>query len=97
MTPKKMVKVAKGKELPKKKVSKMRKAAGGGNVGDYKNVKKSDFAGPAGDSPQYSFPINNISRARSALKLAHYAPDPTGIKRAVYKKYPQLNPKHKNK
>ena len=67
---------------------KARKKPGGSNVGKYKGVKS--FAGPTGGSPKGSFPINTLARARSALKLAHNAPSPAGIRRAVYKKYPQL-------
>ena len=74
-------------------IKKARKKPGGSNVGEYKRVKKSAFAGPAGGSPAGSFPINTISRARSALKLAHNAPNPEGIRNAVYKKYPSLKPK----
>jgi hypothetical protein len=73
----------------------MQKKAGGSNVGKYKNVSKKDFAGPSGDSPAGSFPINTKARAKSALKLAHNAPNPAGIKRAVYKRYPSLSPSKK--
>jgi hypothetical protein len=96
MAKKKMVKVAKGKKVPKAKAAKMRKKAGGSNVGKYKDVKASNFAGSAGDAPKYSYPINTKERAKSALKLAHNAPDPEGIKRKVYKKYPELKPKGKS-
>jgi hypothetical protein len=72
-----------------------RKKAGGSNVGKYKEVKKGDFAGPSGGAPAGSFPINTKKRAKSALKLAHNAPRPGGIKAAVYKKYPNLKPKTK--
>jgi len=75
-----------------KKVRAARKKPGGSNVGEYKRVKTSNFAGPAGGAPAGSFPINTIARARSALKLAHNAPNPAGIRRAVYKKYPSLKP-----
>ena len=73
-------------------IKKARKKPGGSNVGEYKRVKKSSFAGPAGGAPAGSFPINTIARARSALKLAHNAPNPAGIRNAVYKKYPSLKP-----
>ena len=65
-----------------------RKKPGGSNVGKYPNVKK--FAGPAGGAPKDSYPINNIGRAKSALGYAHNAPNPQGIKNAVYKEYPSL-------
>jgi len=75
----------------KKKQAAARKKAGGSNAGKYKGVKA--FAGPSGGAPAGSFPINTLKRAKSALKLAHNAPRPAGIKRAVYKKYPSLRPK----
>jgi len=59
-------------------------------VGEYKNVSKKDFAGTSGGAPRGSYPINTLARAKSALKLAHNAPNPAGIRRAVYKKYPSL-------
>lgn len=65
-----------------------KKRAGGSNVGKYPNVKS--FAGPSGGAPAGSYPINTIERGRSALKLAHHAPNPSGIKQAVYRKYPSL-------
>ena len=79
----------------KKKQAAARKKPGGSNVGKYKGVKA--FAGPSGGAPAGSFPINTLARAKSAIKLAHNAPRPAGIKRAVYKKYPSLKPKAKKK
>lgn len=61
---------------------------GGSNVGNYPDVKS--FAGPSGGAPKGSYPMNNIERGKSAIKLAHNAPNPQGIKNAVYKKYPSL-------
>jgi len=75
----------------KRREAAARKKPGGSNVGDYPNVSK--FAGPSGGAPKGSYPINTKKRAKSALKLAHNAPRPAGIKRAVYKKYPSLRPK----
>jgi len=69
---------------------KARKKPGGSNVGKYKKVKSSDFCGPAGGAPTGSYPVNTLSRGRSALKLAHNAPSPSGIKSCVYNKYPEL-------
>ena len=86
--------VAKKKTKAKKQVA-ARKKAGGSNVGKYKGVKA--FAGPSGGAPAGSFPINTPARAKSALKLAHNAPRPAGIKAAVYRKYPGLKPKSKKK
>ncbi len=72
------------------KERKARKKPGGSNVGDYKNVSKGDFCGPAGGSPEGSYPVNTRKRAKSALKLAHNAPNPEGIKKCVIAKYPGL-------
>jgi hypothetical protein len=85
--------VAKKKTKAKKKQVAARKKAGGSNVGKYKGVKA--FAGPSGGAPAGSFPINTLARGKSALKLAHNAPRPAGIRAAVYRKYPGLKPKGK--
>jgi len=74
-----------------------RKKPGGSNVRKYKNVPKNEFAGPSGGAPKGSYPINTKKRAKSALKLAHNAPNPKGIKRKVYAEYPSLKPKAKKK
>ena len=79
----------KGKLLAKA-IRQARKKPGGSNVGEYPRVKSEDFAGPSGGAPKGSYPINTIERGRSALKLAHNAPNPQGIKDAVYRKYPSL-------
>ena len=64
---------------------------GGSNVGKYPTVKS--FAGPSGGAPKGSYPINTRARAKSALQLAHNAPSPAGIRRAVVAKYPGLKKK----
>lgn len=89
----KKVTVAKGVKESRKKVAKARKKPGGSNVGEYGSVSKGSFAGPSGGAPAGSYPINTLARAKSALKLAHNAPNPAGIRRAVYKKYPDLKKK----
>lgn len=89
------IKVAKGKSLPMGMLSKIRKKPGSSNTGKYKNVKLSNFAGSAGGSSPYSYPINTKKRAIAALAYARNAPNPSGIKKKVYKKYPSLNPKKK--
>ena len=66
-------------KLTKAYIKKARKKPGGSNVGEYKGVKS--FAGPAGGAPRGSYPINSLARAKSALKLAHNAPNPGGIKK----------------
>ena len=75
------------KPLTKKQKS-ARKKPGGSNAGKYTGAKS--FAGPSGGAPAGSYPINSRSRAKSALKLAHNAPKPSGIRAAVYRKYPDL-------
>ena len=86
------VTIAKGMKVARGKESKMQKKAGGSNVGKYKKVSKKDFAGPSGGAPEGSYPINTKTRAKAALKLAHNAPNPAGIKKAVHKRYPSLSP-----
>lgn len=93
MPKKKMVTVAKGVKVSRTKEKKMKKKAGSSNVGEYKKVKPSEFAGSAGGASKYSYPINTKKRAKAALAYAHNAPNPSGIKRAVRKKYPSLNKK----
>lgn len=90
----KKVTIGKGIQVPKGKESELKKKAGGSNVGKYKNVDNSNFAGPSGGSPKGSFPINTKKRAKAALSYAHNAPNPSGIKKAVYKKYPALKKSH---
>lgn len=86
----KTVEIARGVKVSKAKEKAMEKKPGGSNVGKYSKVSKKDFAGPAGGSPQGSFPIPNKAKAKSALKLSGNAPNPQGIKNAVYKKFPVL-------
>lgn len=95
MAAKKTTTVARGVKVPRGKEEAMRKKPGSSNAGKYKTIKPSEFAGSAGGSSKYSFPINTLARARNALARAHFAPNPAGIKRAVYAKYPQLRPKKK--
>jgi len=78
--PKAKARVPKGKKLEA-----LRQKPGMSSAGKYPNVPKDDFAGPHG-----TYPINTRKRAESALKLAHYAANPDAIRRAVYKKYPEL-------
>ena len=87
--------IGKGMKVPRGKEAKMNKKPGGSNVGEYKSVSKKDFAGPSGGAPAGSYPINTKARAKAALAYAHNAPRPTGIKRAVYAKYPDLKPAKK--
>ncbi len=88
--PKRTTTVAKGVKLPKGKEEKLRARPGGGSTGKYKNVARGAFAGKSGGTSPFSFPINTLARARNALARAHFAPNPAGIRRAVYRKYPAL-------
>ncbi|MDP6878105.1 MAG: hypothetical protein QGI18_05855 [Candidatus Marinimicrobia bacterium] len=72
----------------KKSLSEIREEPGSSNAGKYKGVKS--FCGPAGGAAQGTYPVNTLERGKSALKLAHNAPNPEGIKECVYNKYPQL-------
>ncbi len=71
--------------MAKKTITEIREEPGMSNAGKYPNVAKDDFCGPKG-----TFPVNTLKRAKSALKLAHNAPKPEGIKACVYRKYPGL-------
>ena len=68
----------------------MREKKGSSSSGKYKTVSPKAFAGAKGGASKFSFPINSLARARNALARAHYAPNPEGIRKAVYAKYPQL-------
>ncbi len=92
-TGRKKVTIGKGMKESAAKVRSAREKPGGSNVGEYKSVAKKSFAGTAGGAPKGSYPINALARAKSALKLAHNAPNPGGIRRAVFKKYPSLRGK----
>lgn len=86
----KFTRIGKGMKVKRGEEREMRKRPGGSNVGKYKNVEKSDFAGPSGNSPKGSFPIDTLKRGKAALAYARNAPNPQGIRDAVYKKYPSL-------
>lgn len=92
----KKIRVAKGVSLPRGKISKIRKKPGSSSAGKYKTVSPKSFAGKSGGSSKFSFPIQDIKHARNALARAHFAPNPAGIKAAVYRKYPGLK-KRKSK
>jgi hypothetical protein len=76
----------------KENISEIRKKPGESNAGKYKGVKASNFAGP-----DKTFPINTPERARNALARAHYAKNPESVKEKVYKKYPGLEERHKER
>ena len=90
----KKITVAKGVQVKRGVEEKMREKKGSSSTGRYKKVKPKDFAGKAGGASAYSFPIHDIKHARNALARAHFAPNPEGIRRAVYRKYPELKKRH---
>lgn len=73
-------------------ISKIREKPGESNAGKYKHVSASNFAGP-----DKTFPINTMARGRNALARAHYAKNPSAIEEKVYKKYPGLKERHKER
>lgn len=87
---KKSIKIAKNIKVKRGTEEKLKKREGGSNVGKYKSVSKKSFAGTKGGAPQGSYPIDTLKRAKAALAYAHNAPNPAGIKAAVYAKYPAL-------
>ena len=70
-----------GKDLDREK-----EKDGSSSAGDYSDVDKDDFCGPAGGAAPGTYPVNSEKRARAALSYAHNAPDPEGLKRCVYRK-----------
>ena len=90
------VMIAKGEKVKRGKEKEMKKKPGGSNVGKYKGVSQKNMAGTKGGAPKGSFPMDTKKRAKAALSYAHNAPNPSGIKAAVYKKYPALK-KNKDK
>ena len=94
MEKKKKITVAKGVKVARGKEEEMREKKGSSSAGKYKTVAPNKFVGKAGGAAKYSFPIDTIARARNALARAHFAPNPSGIKNAVYKKYPELKKRH---
>ncbi len=62
---------------------------GGSNAGKY-DSSDGPFCGPSGGAPKGTYPVNTEKRAKSAIKLAHNAPKPAGIKACVYRHYPKL-------
>jgi hypothetical protein len=66
----------------------IRSKPGGSNVGKDRKTSSADqgpFVGPKGGAPAGSFPVTNEKQARAALSYSRNAPNPGGIKNAVYK------------
>jgi len=83
----KRVKIGKGLSIKRGQEEKLSKKPGSSNIGRYKNVAKKDFCGPRGGAAPGTYPINTPKRARAALAYAHNAPNPSGIKACVKRKY----------
>jgi hypothetical protein len=81
------------------KIKATRKQPGGSNVGKktFANGKPrtGPYVGPSGGSPKGSYPIPDKAHAKAAIKMSGHAPNPSGIKSAVYNKYPELKPENK--
>ncbi len=90
MAKSKKITIAKNEKVSRGKEEKLKQKPGGSNVGKYKGVSQKNMAGTKGGAPKGSYPIDTLKRAKSALAYAHNAPNPAGIKAAVYKKYPEL-------
>lgn len=90
MKKEKLVTVAKGVKVKRGVEEKMREKKGSSSAGKYKDVAPKDFAGKAGGASKYSFPIPDIQHGRNALARAHFAPNPSGIRAAVYRAFPEL-------
>lgn len=69
------IQVAKGRKIPKARLSSLRKKSG----------ISEDFAG--GKENPYSFPINTPKRARAALAYAGNAQKPNKVRARVCRKY----------
>lgn len=89
-----LIKFKKGGRLSKDYIAEAKEKAGGSNVGNktFANGQKrtGPYVGPSGGAPRGSYPIPDLKHAKAALALAHNAPNPEGIKQAVYRKFPEL-------
>lgn len=77
-------------EVKRGKLKELKKRKGSSNVGKYKNVSKKAFCGPSGGAAAGSYPVDTKKRARAALAYAHNAPNPSGIKACVKRKFPSM-------
>lgn len=77
----------------KKNITEIRKKKGSSNAGDYPDVKS--FCGTAGGAAKGTYPVNTKKRAHAALSYAHNAPNPSGIKKCVKRKFPKMGKKGK--
>ena len=86
------------KSLPAN-IKEARKQPGGSNVGKKTfasgKPRTGPYAGPSGGAPKGSYPIPDKAHAKAAIKMSGHAPNPGGIKSAVYRKYPELKPDKK--
>jgi hypothetical protein len=56
---------------------------GSSNAGEYTHVDKGEFCGPSGGAADGTYPVNTRKRAEAAKRLAHNAPNPSGIKKCA--------------
>jgi|GEM_PF-1897633 len=61
---------------------------GSSNAGEHQTKKF--YAGKAGGAAPYTYPIDTMKDAEDALRLRGKAPNPDGIMRAVFERWPQL-------
>ena len=96
LVPEKVNKYESGGKMSKEQIEKARKKPGGSNVGKKTfadgSKRTGPYAGPSGGAPRGSYPIPDVKHGKAAIKLSGHAPNPAGIKAAVYRKYPQLKP-----
>jgi len=69
-------------------IAERRAKPGSSNAGKYET--DGPYCGKAGGADAKSYPVNTKARAQAALKLAHNAPNPEGIRRCVCSHYPDL-------
>jgi len=51
----------------------------------YSHINPKDFVGRFGGAYRYSYPVDTPARAIAALAYARHAPNPQGIRDAVYR------------
>lgn len=97
LVPEKVNKYEAGGKMSKEQIEKARKKPGGSNVSKKTfadgSKRTGPYAGPSGGAPKGSYPIPDVKHGKAAIKLSWHAPNPAGIKAAVYRKFPQLKPK----
>lgn len=83
----------KRKVQDKEEISKIREKPGMSGAHKYEGTK----AGRTYAGPDKTFPIGDLKHAKNALARAHFAKNPSTIEENVYKKYPALKERHKER